>query len=193
MTILSSKKKIFHINFCFQNSSPYRQKVYQTSSNSSTGRASPSSPQLQQQFSPQNPYSSPQHPCSSPTGSYGSNSNASSDYCESSPRSTEYQPKIWAPTLTNNNEDVSIVVEEKLCPLDNKVFTETFNLDDLSASFRSLYKSVYNQTNASPNNNNTTSSEPTPSGKKFVMFCVGILGKSYFRTILYLSSYKLAI
>ncbi|XP_066936339.1 forkhead box protein J2-like [Clytia hemisphaerica] len=35
------------------------------------------------------------------------------------------------------------------CALDNKVFAEHFNLDDLSASFRSLYKSVFSQQSSS--------------------------------------------
>lgn len=47
-------------------------------------------------------------------------------------------------------------VDGRQCALDNKVFAEHFNLDDLSASFRSLYKSVFDQSVNSNTSNAST-------------------------------------
>ncbi|XP_065655994.1 forkhead box protein J3 isoform X3 [Hydra vulgaris] len=51
------------------------------------------------------------------------------------------------PEICLSNTDGIVVEQKRNCPLDNRDFAEHFNLDDLSASFKSLYKSVFNQTN----------------------------------------------
>ena len=50
---------------------------------------------------------------------------------------------------TNNHSTSAKSIDSRQCALDNKSFAEHFNLDDLSASFRSLYKTVFNQSSSS--------------------------------------------
>ena len=47
--------------------------------------------------------------------------------------------------VLNNNQ--------RQCALDNSLLSEHFNLDDLSASFRSLYKSVFQATTSNTESN----------------------------------------
>ena len=54
------------------------------------------------------------------------------------------------------------------CALDNKVFAEHFNLEDLSASFKSLYKSVFDQS-VSSNSSMSTGNNLVQRGKKFIL------------------------
>ena len=75
--------------------------------------------------------------------------------------STSYDSGSSIPEITvtggdkeNNN---SLILDDKNSPLDSKVFAEHFNLDDLSASFRSLYKSVFQQSVNSGSSNGSAS------------------------------------
>jgi len=84
-------------------------------------------------------------------------SNSSSDYSNPSVNPLD-APKIFVndrTLLTQNTKNIASQQKtttdpgNKQCALDNKVFAEHFNLDDLSASFRSLYKSVFTQSTSS--------------------------------------------
>ena len=66
-------------------------------------------------------------------------------------------------TKTTNNSSTTAKGDSRQCALDNKVFAEHFNLDDLSASFRSLYKSVFTQQQSSTSNSSGSMNMPTSS------------------------------
>jgi len=87
---------------------------------------------------PTSPQASPASPLDQ-----SNDSNHSSDYCSTSHNSNgSIPPKIFVSEISTANDNNT----QRQCALDNKVFAEHFNLDDLSASFRSLYKSVFSQT-----------------------------------------------
>ena len=103
--------------------------------------------------------------------SFESNS-SSSDYSNPNSVSNLEAPHIYvndraaitmpSQSKTTTNSLTSAKGESRQCALDNKVFAEHFNLDDLSASFRSLYKSVFTQ-QASTSNSSGTMNMPNSS------------------------------
>ena len=70
--------------------------------------------------------------------------------------------------VLNNNQ--------RQCALDNSLLSEHFNLDDLSASFRSLYKSVFQATNS-----NTESNTNLRNGKGKVLEFSFLLSRVFSR------------
>ena len=98
-------------------------------------------------------------------------SNSSADY--SNPNSVGSVPSIEPPKIYLNDnvaEQRSFMNTSKenldgnrQCALDNKVFAEHFNLDDLSASFRSLYKSVFDQSLSTVSSQSSTSNSSVNS------------------------------
>ena len=102
----------------------------------------------QQAYSPQPSPTSPSQPSpnSPPQLIHSYDSNNSSDYNSSSHNSNDDKSQIKI--LINERDSIEqnqALGGRRLCPLDSKVFAEHFSLDDLSASFRSLYKSVFTQ------------------------------------------------
>lgn len=60
-------------------------------------------------------------------------------------------PQIYVSDTENSK--VVLNNNQRQCALDNSLLSEHFNLDDLSASFRSLYKSVFQATNSNTESN----------------------------------------
>ena len=66
--------------------------------------------------------------------------------CDSSASSSSFEPSqspLPAITVSRAQETNNNNGNGANCSIENKVIAEHFNLDDLSASFRSLYKSVF--------------------------------------------------
>ena len=100
--------------------------------------------------------------------------------CDSSASSSSFEPsQSPLPAITvsraqeaNNNNNNNNNGDGAQCSIENKVIAEHFNLDDLSASFRSLYKSVFQNSVGSVGVSNGSQN----NGRKDVMLNGELLG-----------------
>lgn len=95
--------------------------------------------------------------------SYESNGSASDQYNSMAPVAP---PQIYVNDKSDTTSSVNSASrgDDRQCALDNKVFAEHFNLEDLSASFRSLYKSVFD--NSVSLNGTTSASSGSGVGQR---------------------------
>ena len=145
-------------SFSSQQSSPYRIEDGQYSPKPSGSPMMAPSPTSPADFSSQ----MGQHQLNR---SYDSSASSSSFEPSQSPL-PEIVVCTAAETTIENNNTIDA------CPLDSKIFADHFNLDDLSSSFRSLYKSVFQSslTTTSPNGNQITKKDVLLNSKSLLIF-----------------------